>query len=33
MNNQKNINLNSFQEDNNNLNPNSSSREEPVSNY
>ena len=33
MNNQKNINLTSFQEENNNLNPNSSPREEPVSNY
>ena len=33
MNNQNNINLNSFKEDNNNLNQNSSPREEPVSNY
>ena len=31
MNNQQNINLNSLQEDNINFNPNSTSREEPVS--
>ena len=31
MNNQQNINLNSLQENNNNFNPNSTSREEPVS--